>query len=71
VIVRGGDFYEDDEPVEKIIQAFENGVPCVTVAPDDPSVPTRWLYLTPRAAGKTHALNEATQLLANPDRTRR
>ena len=34
-MVKPGDFYEDDEPIEKVEAAFENGTPTISRAPID------------------------------------
>jgi len=32
-MARRGDFYEDDEPIEDVVAAFDNGEPVVTAPP--------------------------------------
>jgi hypothetical protein len=32
-MARRGDFYEDDEPIEEVVAAFDSGEPVVTAPP--------------------------------------
>lgn len=50
-MVRRGDFYEDDEPLDDLLEVFERGVKVETAAPDE-LCQGKTIYVTQESSGQ-------------------